>query len=137
MKNLSPMITRLIIEIMDSMKPNIHHATQTGRLSQDLLNTAIVNQPCKHGKLPLHHAIQYGQLDSARLLLFAGADIHGVDQRGWTALHYAADRNDTELTKLLLLNGACRVRPDHYGLTPSEIARKRKHTGTLALLCQP
>lgn len=56
---------------------------------------------------PLHYAVQLGNLEIARVLLAAGADVGQVDQRGRTALFDAATSPHTfEMTELLLQAGA-------------------------------
>ena len=70
------------------------------------------------GKTPLMYAAQYNQLESARLLLEAGADVNAMtiwpedtcaytlETSKMTALHYAVRYASPELIELLLRHGA-------------------------------
>lgn len=70
------------------------------------------------GKTPLMYAAQYNQLESARLLLAAGADANAMtiwpedtcaytlETSNMTALHYAVRYSSPDLIKLLLGHGA-------------------------------
>lgn len=54
----------------------------------------------------LHAAASLGQLEAARLLLGAGADVHARDKRGDTPLHKASHEGYTEVVTRLLDHGA-------------------------------
>lgn len=76
------------------------------------------NQTNPFGKTPLMYAAQYDQLETARLLLEAGADVnaktlwpeddctYALSTSNMTALHYAARYASPELIELLLQRGA-------------------------------
>lgn len=76
------------------------------------------NDPNTFGKTPLMYAAQYNQLESARLLLDAGADVNAetiipaddcnftLSKYGMTALHYAVRYSSKDLIELLLEKGA-------------------------------
>ena len=67
----------------------------------------------------LHWVVHYGQLDTATLLLEAGADanLRNADT-GITTLSLALDGNDTAMVKLLLEHGAEVDLPNAMGVTP-------------------
>jgi len=74
------------------------------------------------GETALEMAIKNGDVDCARVLIKAGADINtqdigsvGADKR--TPLSYAADQNQPEIVKLLLAAGAQRGRGDQAVFT--------------------
>jgi hypothetical protein len=103
-------------------------------------------------RLPLHAAIEEGDLASARillrggaepdvvngallravvhpwaaravrLLLGQGADVNAHDDRRWTALHYAASVAPLDVVKLLVANGADPNAADPQGITPVLVA---------------
>jgi ankyrin repeat protein len=76
---------------------------------------------------PLHAAAAVRDLETTRVLLARGADVHARQQADYTPLHGAASRGDRELAQLLLDHGA---RPDAQaadGLTPAGVARKYGH----------
>ncbi len=53
---------------------------------------------------PLHYAAMYGQINTVRLLLDRGEDIH-AKCKGWTSLTYAAFQGHTDVAKLLIDKG--------------------------------
>ena len=65
--------------------------------------------------LPLHTAAIGGQLEIARLLLDAGAEIDGFDADESTPLHVAALNRHPELVDLLIARGADVNRRDRNG----------------------
>ena len=69
-----------------------------------------------------------------RLLLRRGAD---VNRRGWglrQALHWAADRGQLACVKALLAAGADAAVEDALGDDALELARRRRHTATVAVI---
>lgn len=75
------------------------------------------------GHTLLHKAILEGKIDSARLLLDAGADpnLHG-GQAGYSALHFAAYKKNPEMTRLLLEYTDQLERTDGQSMTPLQLA---------------
>lgn len=69
-------------------------------------------------------------IESARLLLEAGADINRVAPNGQTALHFAARLDMKDLVRFLGERGANLMAKDRSGATPLDIAEGR--TGTAA-----
>jgi ankyrin repeat protein len=55
---------------------------------------------------PLHNAIVYSDVNSARALLEGGANPNCAARGGMTPLHYAAYQRDIEMVELLLKHGA-------------------------------
>ena len=70
------------------------------------------------GRVPLHYAALFGDLQGAESLIAAGADVHVMDHDGQTPLHYAAQGNAATVAELLLEHGADVDVPDHDGNTP-------------------
>ena len=70
------------------------------------------------GRVPLHYAALFGDLQRASALVSDGADIHAEDLDGQTPLHYAAQANATSVAELLLAHGAVVDAADHDGNTP-------------------
>lgn len=59
------------------------------------------------GDTLLHHACRYGDLESARILIDAGADVNATGEHGATPLHMAAKNGTSpELVRYLLEKGA-------------------------------
>lgn len=57
-------------------------------------------------RTPLHTAVERGYKKIAIALLDAGADVHSVDEHGFTPLHVAIDGSRLELAQLLVKAGA-------------------------------
>ena len=75
-----------------------------------------------HAASPLHHAIQAGNTDLARLLVENGAEVGAIDSDGLAPLHLAAVQGERLLVELLLTSGAdVDVRSAH-GFTPLHLA---------------
>ncbi|KAK8121286.1 hypothetical protein PG999_005406 [Apiospora kogelbergensis] len=53
----------------------------------------------------LHHSMQWGRLDSMRVLLDRGADVNSLNKRGWPLLHGATYLDQYEAADLLIARG--------------------------------
>ena len=74
----------------------------------------------------LHIAVMARDVEMARLLLEAGADVNGrSEEGGFTPLHSAAQNGNAELVRLLLDHGADRSARTDDGQTPADIAGER------------
>jgi ankyrin repeat protein len=61
----------------------------------------------ENGMHPLHHVGEWcGSEEAAALLIRRGADLHAVDNIGWTPLDYAINRNRAEMIACLKSHGA-------------------------------
>lgn len=89
------------------------------------------------GYTPLMVAAQEGQLESARVLTTAGADIEVRNEHGLTALMAAAQHGHVEIVRLLLDAGADRHATTNSGSTALDAARRFGHTTVIELLEQP
>jgi ankyrin repeat protein len=67
---------------------------------------------------PLMFAAREGHVDSARLLLDAGADVNAVDQNQITPLFMAISNNRIPMARFLIERGANIHATDWYGRTP-------------------
>jgi ankyrin repeat protein len=83
---------------------------------------------------PLHSAAAARDVDSAELLLDAGADVDARQQLGFTALHAAAHHDDEAMAVLLLRHGADPALRTEQGADARGIAQARESTAVLALL---
>jgi uncharacterized protein len=70
------------------------------------------------GRVPLHYAALFGDLQHATELVESGADIHVADHDGQTPLHYAAQGCSVAVAELLLAHGAFVDAQDLDGNTP-------------------
>ena len=118
----------------------IHCASFSGNVefAQRLIelgaNVNISND--EDGLTPLHAAVGYNQVSTARFLIQNGADMHaktkfgGRSEYSWaphcgeTALHLAAAYSVTEMVQLLLDAGADPNAQDCVGATPQEYLRR-------------
>jgi ankyrin repeat protein len=115
---------------------DVFAAAATGRMG-DLrrgATDATVNSYAYDGWTPLHLAAFFGNLDAARLLLDAGADVHAVSRNNLanTPLHAATAGKHCELALLLIEKGANPRAVDTGGYTPLEIARQNGLTEVVA-----
>jgi ankyrin repeat protein len=76
----------------------------------------------KYSCTPLHHTTHYKQLEAARALLAAGANILAKSSTGCTPLHFAANNGTVELTSLLVASGAKVDARDNDDWTPLHYA---------------
>jgi major membrane immunogen (membrane-anchored lipoprotein) len=76
----------------------------------------------QHYWTPLHLAIRNGELETAKTLIKAGADLN-VGSKGVTSLHSAVRQGDLELVELLISNGADVNARDMRDRTPLDYAR--------------
>ena len=78
-------------------------------LQEHIQSGANVNEPCTEvgwsGSL-LMLAIKKGYQDIVLALLLAGADVHGTDNKGWTALHWACHKGLVEVVEALIERGS-------------------------------
>lgn len=91
---------------------------------------------------PLHFAVDNGGVETAEVLLDAGADIEARARRGLTPLHLAVERRrqrpDGAVIKLLVERGADKTAQDVLGLTPADKAEaQRKFPAVLREILRP
>jgi serine/threonine-protein phosphatase 6 regulatory ankyrin repeat subunit B len=85
---------------------------------------------------PLQWAALNGRLETVRLLVQRGANIHATGYLGRTALYYAAVNGHEEIVSLLLSQGARDDIADQDGRTPLAIAASGGHLGVVKILLQ-
>jgi uncharacterized protein len=84
---------------------------------------------------PLHACIALSRdLETARILIEQGADIHATQAGGYTPLHQAAAAGLEELTRMLLEAGANANCVCDQGKTPGDYARERHHEAVVQQL---
>lgn len=78
--------------------------------------------------LPVHQAVQTGQLQVLRKLIEYGADINATSaDTQWTALHYACREGQLDMISFLIASGALLNERDAEGNTPYLIAASSKN----------
>jgi uncharacterized protein len=83
----------------------------------------------------LHACIALGSsIESLRLLLEAGADVHATQAGGYTPLHQAAASGNSGAIDLLLAYNAGKKTRCDQNKTPADYARERGHLAISAML---
>ena len=83
---------------------------------------------------PLLYAVRHGNLEAARALIDAGADVNARDGYGVTPLHHAASENVTGIGKMLIKAGADVNMQDESGHTPLHYATRERSAVIVGLL---
>jgi len=101
-----------------------------------LANNADVNARSGNAmkNQPLHAAAAGRKVETARLLLEAGADPNATQASGFVPLHSAAQNGDRALVELLLSHGADVSARSDDGRTALALAEKGGYTEVVALL---
>jgi ankyrin repeat protein len=109
---------------------------RSGDLRQILQEGGNVNGYAHDGWTPLHLAAFFGQLDAARLLLDAGADVHAVSRNSLTntPLHAATAGKHATVALLLHSRGADAHAIDSGGYSPLQIAEQNGLTDVVSAL---
>ncbi|MGD0206484.1 MAG: ankyrin repeat domain-containing protein [Verrucomicrobiota bacterium] len=79
------------------------------------------------GETPLHIVATWGDVESARILLNAGAEIDVNGEYDHTALHEAIGQGHLEMVKLLVSRGADLKRRNSFGSNAIELAASSKN----------
>lgn len=82
----------------------------------------LIHEPGKNMRLPLHRAVETGQLDLVKSLLDWGADKNAGKADGLTPLHLAAKHGNGEIVDLLLSAGADKNARSLKHRTPAQLA---------------
>lgn len=73
------------------------------------------------GMSAIHEAVLSGNLDTVKLLVSYGADIHQKDEEGWTPLHMACSDNYPHIARYLLSLGADHEIENDCGEKPADL----------------
>ncbi|XP_022891704.1 ankyrin repeat domain-containing protein 50-like [Olea europaea var. sylvestris] len=89
----------------------------------------------KEGNTPLHLAASKGLLDSAKVLVSAGAQVDARGSDGRTALHRAAANGDRQMVEMFLDVGADPTISDFdHGRSAFDVARDKGHKDVVKIL---
>ncbi|KAL2555794.1 Ankyrin repeat domain-containing protein 50 [Forsythia ovata] len=89
----------------------------------------------KEGRTPLHLAASKGQLESAKVLVSAGAQVDFQSKDGRTALHRAAANGDRRMVEMLLELGADPTISDYdLGRSANDVAGDKGHKEVVKIL---
>ena len=102
---------------------------------QSLLKQRLdVNIPDVDGMTPLHWAAHWGELETVKLLLAAGANAKAANRYGVTPLHDASLLANVPMMEALLKAGANPNAPYGSGETPLMMAARSGHVDAVKLL---
>lgn len=102
--------------------------------SQLAARPGFANARDKRGFTPLIFATYLDQLETARLLLEAGAEINARDMSGNTALMGVCFKGNTEIANFLIEKGADVNLQNNEGETALEYAQKEGHKEIVKIL---
>lgn len=109
-----------------AMVQNLHEAIKQGDMElviEELSSGTPLNAPDVLGRTALHICAQYNQIDIAKIVLDAGADVDSIGPRKSTALHLAAEAGHIQIADLLLDFGASLFSVNDVGQTPHEVTK--------------
>ena len=86
------------------------------------------------GLTPLAFAAREGDIDSARLLIDAGANVNQTTNYGWTPLLIATNNRHYKLASYLVERGANVNLADRAGTTPLTLAKARGYAEMVRIL---
>ena len=92
----------------------LHRSAGNGfiEISEYLISKgAIVDQPDKSGKTPLHWAVLSAQLEASTFLIQKGASVIAVSETKNNSLHFACEKGCADIGKVIC-NTAAAVSPD-------------------------
>jgi ankyrin repeat protein len=95
-------VSSLLLREIEKVKPNLEKI-------EVMIKSGLADVGAKSdswGFTPLHYASAYNHIETAKLLLYAGADVEAKDKWGRTPLHVASAYNSIEEAKLLIEAGA-------------------------------
>jgi len=114
----------------------LHSAIQAGDTDKSikLINKDSVNVFDKNDNSPLHWAAYKGNLEVAKTLIAASADVNIKNKIGATPLNSASRQGHIEIVKLLIENGAEVDAVTSKGTSALLIAAENGHTETIRFL---
>ncbi len=119
---LAPTLVALLLAtVQEARGSGIHEAVKAGDLDTVLVllkkQPEVVNDVTTDGSTPLHEAARSGELEIARALLVAGADVNPTTTLGYTPLKLATGYGKAEIAALLERNGGQVFEPPKMPLT--------------------
>jgi len=83
-----------------------------------------VNSRTSEGDSPLHIVAGWGDVEGAKLLIAAGADVNAIGDMSQTPLHVSLREGNEELVRLLMSAGARIDIRSEFNMTPLEKAQR-------------
>ena len=112
------LITRTLNEILAGVSEQLF-PDESGRRAI----TIATRSP--DGDTPLHIVAWQQDIEGAKVLVAAGADVNSVGDMGFTPLHVAVSQNDLSLVALLLDAGARADLSSEFGKTAQQVAGEK------------
>jgi ankyrin repeat protein len=135
MKHVFALTIALALPAMSGDTGPLFEAIRNGDLSivKTHLSREELNAPDGSGRTPLMHAAAFGNVETLRVLLDAGAEVNARNRADATALLWAA--GDPEKARLLIERGADVKMQSKQGRTPLMVAASRPgNSAVVALL---
>lgn len=128
---LTPLFLAVSGSLVKNYPNNRHYAIAKLLIEKgSQVNTA---EP-KNGQSPLMLAAVQGDVEMAKLLVSAKADVHQQSALGFTPLMYAVLEGSRECVELLLKSGAKADHRSRNGTTPLSLAERQKNAEITALI---
>ena len=86
----------------------------------------MVHAKSKHGDVPLHLAVDAGEIEVVDYLLSKGGELNDRTKYGRSPLHRSAWKGQLEMAKFLVGKGAELNSQDIYGNTPLDTATSKE-----------
>jgi ankyrin repeat protein len=124
-------VETLFLEELNKDKPHLEKI-------KIIIDSGLLDLKAKdnYGLTPLHWASRYNLIETAKLLLDAGANLEDKNKWGGTPLHMASANNHIETAKLLIERGADLEAKNVDGLTPLHLASLNNHIEIAKLLLE-
>ena len=134
MKNAVALMLALMVPAVSGENSTLIQAIRNGDVPtvKRHLTKAEVNASDGRGVTPLMHAAAFGNVETLRVLLDAGAEVNARNRADATALLWAA--GDVEKARLLIERGADVTIPSKQGRTPLMAAAARAGNSELVAL---
>lgn len=120
---------RTLDDVLDQCGTTMEFANAVGNVRPDSRGVS--------GDTPLHIVCSWGDVEAARLLLAAGAEVNAAGDLGRTPLFSATSSDNLELLGLLVTAGADLSHKDEFGNTAYDVAKSVEKANEILAVLRP